>query len=162
MKKIITLVLAAIMVCTLFVACKGNSGDNVESYTVKLTIKNGETVIHGPESITIEAEDNYYPTVLDVVMQYVNDSEGEITAETASRTLAGKTSTELIAIDSAKKTDSVFWQVLINNKTQGINTEIWDGDDIVVFLDKNADVTDTEPVTTAAPEVQTANDDYNG
>ena len=162
MKKVITLVLAAMMICSLFVACKGNEPDDSSACTVKLTIMNGDTTLYGPESITMEDAEENIPTVLDVVLQYVNDSDGKIACETASRTLAGKTSTEIISIDSAKKDANVFWQVLINNKTASINADVNDGDEIVFFLDKNADVSDTESQTTAAPEVQTANDDYNG
>ena len=162
MKKIITLTLAVIMVCSLFVACKGKESDESSSCTVKLTIMNGETTLYGPESVTMEDADENIPTVLDVVLQYVNDSDGKIECETASRTLAGKTSTEIISIDSAKKDASVFWQVLINNKTSSINADVEDGDEIIFFLDKNADVTETEEQTTEEVAVQTANDDFNG
>jgi hypothetical protein len=162
MKKILTLALALIMVCSLFVACKDKKNDNVESYTVKLTIKNGENTLYGPSTLTVEDDGVSYPTVLDVILQYIEDSEGEITYETSTRTLAGKTSVEFVSIDSAKKDDSVFWQVLINDKTASINADIEDGDEIVFFLDKNADTTETVAETEAPVEVQTANDDYNG
>ena len=162
MKKIVTLILALVMVCSLFAACKGKETDESSSCTVKLTIKNGENTLYGPENVTMEDSDENIPTVLDVVLQFVNDSDGKIACETASRTLAGKTSTEIVSIDSAKKDANVFWQVLINNKTASINADVVDGDEIVFFLDKNADVVDTEEQTTAAPAVQTANDDFNG
>lgn len=162
MKKLIAILLCAVMVCAVLASCKGSSTDESSSYTVKLTIKNGDEVLHGPENVTMEATEEDFPTVLDVILQYVADSDGEITCETASRTLAGKTSTEIISIDSAKKDSSVFWQVLINNKTANINADIEDGDDIVFFLDKNADVSETETEAITTAEVQTANDDFNG
>ena len=159
MKRVITLILALIMVCGIFVSCKGSGQDENVSYTVKLTIMNRNATLYGPESVTVEdTEDDV--TVLDVVMQYLTDSKVEY--ETATRTLSGKTSSEIISIDDAKKSDGVFWQVLINNKTASINANIEDGDDIVFFLDANADTESQTETEAKVQPVQTANDDYNG
>ena len=157
MKRIIILVIAAAMLCTLFVACKGKNEEEKESITVKLTIQNGDEILYGPENVVIESP----ATVIDVVSQFINESEETIDYETQQRQLAGKTSVKIKSIDDAVEGDDEFWQVKVDKKTASFDAQVEDGAEIVVFLDKNADAPVTEPAATTAPEIQTAHDDFD-
>ncbi len=153
MKRILVLVLAAAMLCTMFVACKGENKEK-ESITVKLTIKDGDNVLYGPSDVTVEADS----TVLDVVSQFINESEETIDYETQQRQLAGKESTIIKSINNAVANGDVFWQVLVNKKTAGFDAVVEAGAEIVVFLYKNGVVPTSECESTVAPAIQTAGD----
>lgn len=159
MKKIICAFLAAVMACTLLVACKK---DEVEETTlnVKLTIRNENEKMYGPETLAVKTVDGKAPTVLDVILNYLD--ENEIPYEKS--TLANY---EIItSIDGVKESGDSFWQVLVDGKEPKARyaaLEVADGNDIEFFLGKNLD--DTGVTTEAQTEkttVQTANDDYNG
>lgn len=159
MKRIICVALALIMACSLLVAC-GKTEAEETTYTVKLTIKNGSEKMYGPESIKINGTAENVPTVLDVILNYLD--EEEIPYEKS--TLANY---EIItSIDGVKESGGKFWQVLVDGEEPDARyaaLEIADGNDIEFFFGKNLDDTDdsTEAQTEAKPVV-TANDDYNG
>lgn len=159
MKKIICAVLAVIMACTLLVACKKNEVEE-QTINVKLTIKNGTEKMYGPASIATKTVDGKAPTVLDVILNYLD--ENEITYEKS--TLA---SYEIItSIDGVKETKDSFWQVLVDGKEPKARYAallVEEGNNIEFFIGKNLDGTgDTTEAQTETRPVQTANDDYNG
>lgn len=159
MRKFICAFLAAVMACTLLVACKKDTVDE-QTINVKLTIKNGTEKMYGPASIAAKTTDGKAPTVLDVILNYLE--ENEIPYEKS--TLANY---EIItSIDGVKETSDSFWQLLVDGKAPDARyaaLQVADGNDIEFFIGKNLEDTgDTTEAQTEKKPVQTAKDDYNG
>lgn len=157
MKRFICIALALIMSCSFLVACGKDEAEET-TYNVKLTIKNGSEKMYGPETIAVKITDGSVPTVLDVLLNYLD--ENEIPYEKS--TLANY---EIItSIDGVKESSDQFWQVLVDGEEPDARYAallVADGNDIEFFLGKNLDDTDTTETeeTTEAPVV-TANDGY--
>lgn len=158
MKKIICAVLAVIMACTLLVACKNDETEE-QTLNVKLTIKNGDDKMFGPETLAVKTVDGKAPTVLDVILNYLDENEIAYEKSTLAKY-------EIItSIDGVKETGDRFWQILVDGKEPDARyaaLEVADGNDIEFFLGKNLDDTaTTTEAQTAKKPVQTAKDDYN-
>ena len=163
MKKVIVVLMIVALVCGAFVSCGSKKQEEKSEYNVKLTIKTPDETICDGETVTIEGTSNSVPTVLDVVLKYLDDHNDELTYETGD---LGE-HTIITAINDAKEEDGVFWQVLINGESpdKGRYDEITieDANSIEFVLTDNLNVTETVTETEEpTQEVQTANDDYNG
>lgn len=157
MKKITALALVLVMVLTVFAACNKGEAEKT-TYTVKITIKNQDEVMYGPDSITLEGTTKNVPTIYDAIVYYLNENEIEFKpGELGGHSI-------IKSIEDATETDDMFWQFLVDNtqmKYRYDSLQIKDGNDILFFLDK--DIEDTSTETEAPTEaVETAKDDYDG
>ena len=139
MKRILSVLLAAIMLCTMFVACGKKTAETTE-VTVKVTINSGKGNILKDYEVTIEGAE---PTALDAIL-YALDTD-EITYETSK--LQDRVFFEKID-EYDVEDDAYLWELIINDDKKNpasLNTAINNGDKLV--LTRTALELETDVVT---------------
>lgn len=138
MKRILSVLLAAIMLCSMFVACGKKDAETV-AVTVKVTINSGSSNILKDYEIKVEGEN---PTALDAILSALDADE--ITYETSlvqSRVFIEK----IDEFDT--EDDAYFWELFINDgkKSVSLSTVLNEGDKLV--LNRVENNTNTQAVT---------------
>jgi len=164
MKKFLAIVLAAVMLCTVFVSCKGKETAETK---VKVTVSiftDDDDICENAE-VTVTSTDGKGPYAYDAIIAALDDNEIPYKTEL----FAGYD--RFVEISGNGLTgangEEYLWELTINGKeAKGrINVaEIKDGDKLVLSRNEYISTLTTEPVTTE-PEtteapVVTADDDY--
>lgn len=161
MKKFISVLVVAVLLCTAFVACNKSEGETT-SAKVTVTIEADGTKILDNVSVTVEGVDGEAPVALDAVLMAMD--ENEVTYETGE--LAGSPKLEKIA-DYDTENNKYIWELYINDKEADARisaAEIEEGDKIVIVRNEGVEATDTDETTEATTEitetVKNADDGY--
>lgn len=161
MKKVISLLVVAVLLCTAFVAC-AKDGDDSSAATVKVTIEAEGTKILENIEVTVEGIDGEAPLAFDAILAALDDNDVEY--ETVE--FAGTEKLEKIG-DYDTQNNSYIWELYLNGDDEPASgrlatVEIADGDKLLVKRNAYESIKTEENTTVAtkAPAVQEADDGY--
>lgn len=135
MKKIISVLLAAVLLCTMFVACNNSSKQTITA-KVTVTIEADDTKILDKAEIEIDGIDGAAPLAFDAILAALDDNEIEYkTVE-----FAGSDKLEKIG-DYDTEDNAYIWELYLNGDDDPVSgrlttVEIMDGD--TLLLKRNA------------------------
>lgn len=155
MKKILSVLLAAVLLCTAFAACAKNGGDS-ETAKVTITIEADDTKILDNVEVEIEGIDGEAPLAIDAIIMALDDYE----IEHKEVEFAGTDKLEKIG-DYDTENNKYIWELYLNGDDEPASgrlatVEIEDGDKLLVKRNAYESVitTETEEVITKAPETE--------
>lgn len=161
MKKIISLLVVAVLLCTAFVACNNNGSDSSVA-TVKVTIEaEGAKILENIE-VSVKGVDGEAPLAFDAILAALDDNDIEY--ETVE--FAGTEKLEKIG-DYDTQDNAYIWELYLNGDDEPASgrlatVEIADGDKLLVKRNAYESIKTEEETTVAtkAPVIEDADDGY--
>ena len=143
MKKIISVLLVAVLLCTAFVACKKDSADTVTA-KVTVTIEADDTKIIDKVEVTIDGIDGADPLAIDAIIAALDDQVINYTTVE----FAGSDKLEKIG-DYDTEDNKYIWELYLNDDDEPAagrlaNVTIQDGDKLLVKRNAYDSVVTTE------------------
>ena len=143
MKKIISVLLVAVLLCTAFVACNKESADTITA-KVTVTIEADDTKIIDKVEVTIDGIDGEAPLAIDAIIEALNDQE--IPYDTVE--FAGTDKLEKIG-DYDTENNKYIWELYLNDDDEPAagrlaTVTIEDGDKLLVKRNAYDSVVTTE------------------
>jgi len=143
MKKIISVLLVAVLLCTAFVACNKESADAI-SAKVTVTVVADDTKIIENIEVTIDGIDGEAPLALDAIIEALKDQE--INYNTVE--FAGSDKLEKIG-DYDTENNKYIWELYLNDEDEPAagrlaTVTIEDGDKLLVKRNAYDSVVTTE------------------
>lgn len=158
MKKIISVLLAAVLLCTVFAAC-AKKGDSV-SAKVTITIEAEDTKILENVEVEIEGEDGANPLAINAIIMALDDYEIEY------KTVEFAGSDKIEQIDEYDTEDNKYiWELYLNGDDEPADgrlatVEVEDGDKLLLKRNAYESVITTEAAEAPKTKVPVSDAEY--
>ena len=143
MKKIISVLLACVLLCTAFVACKKNN-EEILTAKVTVTVEADNTKIIDKIEVTIDGVDGEAPLAIDAIIAALDDQEIEY-----NLTKLGNTDKLEKIGDYDTEDNAYIWELYLNGEEEPApgrlaTVEIEDGDTLLVKRNAYESIITTE------------------